>query len=85
MANARCGLLVASAALLVAGCATVERDEVAAPSNGGAVTVRVGTPLVVSLPPDPDAGYGWVLRSSTPNLRLIGGPDYTPQPRPPGQ
>ena len=77
-------LLLAPLALLVASCATVERDEVAAPPNGGAVSMRVGTPLVVSLPPDPAAGYGWVLRSTTPNLQFIGGPDYTPQPRPPG-
>lgn len=70
--------------LAVASCATLERDEVAAPANGGTVAVRVGSPLVVSLPADPDAGYGWVLRSATPNLQLVGGPDYTPQPRPPG-
>jgi predicted secreted protein len=70
--------------LAVASCATLERDEVAAPANGGTVAMRVGAPLVVSLPADPDAGYGWVLRSATPNLQLVGGPDYTPQPRPPG-
>jgi len=34
--------------------------------------------------PDPGTGYGWVVRSATPNLQLVGGPDYTPQPRPPG-
>lgn len=72
------------AALAVASCATIERDEVAAPANGGAVAVRVGRPLVISLPPDPDTGYGWVVRSTTPNVALIGGPDYTPQPKPPG-
>ena len=32
------------------------RPPTAAPSS-----MRVGTPLVVSLPPDPDTGYGWVL------------------------
>jgi inhibitor of cysteine peptidase len=67
---------------LLASCATIERDEVAAPAEGGTVAMRVGTPLVVSLPPDPDAGYGWVVRSATPNLQLVGGPDYTPQPKP---
>ena len=46
--------------------------------------MRTGAPLVVSLPPDPAAGYGWVLRSASPNLALIGGPDYTPEPLPPG-
>jgi inhibitor of cysteine peptidase len=70
------------AAVAVASCATLERDEVAAPADGGTVAMRVGTPLVVSLPPDPDAGYGWVVRSATPNLQLVGGPDYTPQPKP---
>jgi inhibitor of cysteine peptidase len=70
------------AAVAVASCATIERDEVAAPADGGTVAMRVGTPLVVSLPPDPDAGYGWVVRSTTPNLQLVGGPDYTPQPKP---
>src|SRR5215211_2873734 len=84
MPDARHALLFALVSLVVTACATVDRDEVAAPANGGAVSVRVGTPLVVSLPPDPDTGYGWVLRSATPNLQLVGGPDYTPQPRPPG-
>jgi predicted secreted protein len=77
-------LLLIPIAMMLASCATLERDEVAAPADGGAVAMRVGTPLVVSLPADPDAGYGWVVRSATPNLQLVGGPDYTPQPRPPG-
>lgn len=71
-------------ALAVAGCATLERDEVAAPMNGGAVTLRTGSALVVSLPPDPATGYGWVLKSGSPNLVLVGGTDYTPTPKPPG-
>src|SRR5258706_11417703 len=71
-------------ALVAAGCATIERDEVAAPSDGGAVAMRTGTPLIVSLPPDPSIGYGWVLQSSGPNMFVIGGPDYTPEPKPPG-
>lgn len=82
MTNPRLALMIVPFAL--ASCATLEREEVAAPPNGGNVVMRVGTPLVVSLAPDPDTGYGWVLRSATPNLQLIGGPDYTPQPRPPG-
>ena len=76
--------LVIPAAVALASCATIEREEVAAPPQGGSVTMRTGTPLVVSLPPDPDTGYGWVLRSSSPNLLLVGGPDYTPQPKPAG-
>jgi predicted secreted protein len=76
---------LAPAALLAAsGCATLQRDEVAAPVKGGSVVMRIGTPLIVSLPPDPEAGYGWVLTSSSENLYLIGGPDYTPDPKPPG-
>ena len=75
-------LLLIACSTTLASCATIERDEVAAPANGGAVAVRVGTPLVVSLAPDPDSGYGWVVRSTTPNLQLVGGPDYTPQPKP---
>jgi predicted secreted protein len=77
-------LTLIAVCLALASCVTLERDEVASPANGGAVAMRVGAPLVVSLPADPDAGYGWVLRSAPPNLRLVGGPDYTPQPRPPG-
>lgn len=80
----RTAALVSSCALVLASCSTLVRDEVAAPADGGAVTMRTGTPLVVSLPPDPDAGFGWVLRSASPNLALIGGPDYTPAPKPPG-
>ena len=70
--------------LALAACASVNRDEVAAPADGGAVAMRVGTALVVSLPPDPDSGSGWVLQSASPNLALVGGPDYTPSPKPPG-
>lgn len=82
MTNSRLVLLLVSFAL--ASCATLEREEVAAPSEGGSVSMRVGTPLVVSLPTDTVTGYGWVVRSATPNLQLVGGPDYTPQPKPPG-
>lgn len=77
-------VLVPLAALAAAGCATIERDEVAAPPDGGPVVMRVGTPLIVSLPPDPSVGYGWVLTSGSPNMYVIGGPDYTPTPKPPG-
>lgn len=77
-------VLMIPAAVALASCATIEREEVAAPPQGGSVTMRTGTPLIVSLPPDPDTGYGWVLRSSSPNILLVGGPDYTPQPKPAG-
>ena len=75
---------VALAAFAVAGCASLERDEVAAPDGGGNVAMRAGAPLVVSLAPDPATGYGWVLQSGSPNLALIGGPDFTPAPKAPG-
>lgn len=71
-------------ALALAACASINRDEVAAPADGGAVAMRDGTALVVSLPPDPATGYGWVLKSASPNLAYIGGPDYTPDPKPRG-
>jgi predicted secreted protein len=71
-------------AWLAMGCATLERDIVASPLDGGAVTLRKGNALVVSLAPDPAAGYGWVLKSADPSMRRIGGPDYTQDPKPPG-
>ena len=77
-------LLTIPICLALASCATLERDEVVAPADGGSVTMRVGAPLVISLAADPATGYGWVVKSSPPNLELVGGPDYTPQPRPPG-
>jgi inhibitor of cysteine peptidase len=80
----RRAILLIPLSLALASCATLEREEVAAPANGGTVAVQVGSAMVISLPPDPDTGYGWVVRSATPNLQLVGGPDYTPQPKPPG-
>ena len=71
-------------AVAVSSCSTLVRDEVAAPPSGGNVDMRTGTGLVVSLPPDPANGYGWQLRSASPNLALVGGPDYTPAPKPAG-
>jgi len=80
--------VVACAALGLAGvmssCVTLEREDVAAPAQGGAVSMRTNTALVVNLPPDPAGGDRWVLRSASPNLALIGGPDFTPAPKPPG-
>jgi len=79
-----CVATVLPIAMGMASCASIERDEVAAPMDGGTVVVRAGNPLVVSLPPDPSTGAGWVLQSNNANLALIGGPDYTPEPKPPG-
>ena len=68
--------------MLVAGCATLEREGVLAPP-GGAVIVRNGAPFVVSMSPEPAAGYGWVLKSTGPGLAFVGGPDVTVNPKPP--
>ncbi len=73
-----------SLALAVASCATLEREEVAAPAAGGTVTMRADAALVVNLPVEATPGAGWDLRSASPNLALIGGPDVTPAPKPPG-
>ena len=80
------GMLATALTFAVAsfGCATLERDGVLAPAEGGVVMLREGAPLVVSLAPDPATGYGWVVKSADPNLWEIGGPDVTQAPRPPG-
>lgn len=79
----RHGLILAGAVLVVGGCATLEREGIPAQEGGGAVTVRNGAPLVVSLSPDPSFGYGWVLKTAGPGLAVIGGPDVTTNPKPP--
>lgn len=71
-------------ALCVGGCATLQGTVVAAPPQGGAVAVKTGAPLVVSLPVDPETGYGWVLKAPDSNMSLTGGPDYMPTPKPAG-
>ncbi len=73
-----------AATLAVGGCSTLQGVTVAAPPQGGAVVVQAGAPLVVSLPADPAAGYGWVLKGTGPHLRATGGPDYMPSPKPAG-
>lgn len=79
----RRGLILAGVLLTVSGCATLVREGVMAPEGGGAVIVRNGAPLVVSLSPDPTVGYGWILKTTGPGLAVIGGPDVTTNPRPP--
>lgn len=69
---------------VLSSCVTLERENVAAPAQGGAVAMRTNSALVVNLPPDPAGGNTWVLRSASPNLALVGGPDFTPAPKPPG-
>jgi inhibitor of cysteine peptidase len=80
----RVAALAGLAAGVLAGCATLHRDNVVAPVDGGAVTLRSGAAFVVSLAPDPATGYGWVLKSADPGLWEIGGPDATQDPKPPG-
>lgn len=77
-------VIIASLALVVASCASLERDEVAAPATGGAVAMRAGTALVVNLPLDASGGSTWEVRAASPNLARIGGPDITPAPKPIG-
>ena len=68
----------------LSACATIEREDVAAPVDGGSVAMRARTGLVVSLPPAPTRDAVWVLRSTTPNLVQVGIPDVTPPAKPPG-
>jgi predicted secreted protein len=76
-------LILVGLLLAVGGCATLEREGALAQEGGGAVTVREGAPLVVSLSPDPSVGYGWILKSVGPGVAVIGGPDVTTNPKPP--
>ena len=73
------------AALTLTSCATLNREGVVAPLDGGSVVVRQGAPFVINLSADPTTGYGWML-SNDPGAAvwLIGGPDYTPDPLPAG-
>ena len=79
---------LALAAMAITGCAALQAaarsDDVLAPVEGGAVVMRNGAALVVSLSPDPAVGYGWVLKNVGPNLVAVGGPDYMQDPKPPG-
>ena len=73
------------AVLALASCATLNREGVAAPLDGGSVAVRQGAPLVINLSADPASGFGWVMTSKPGEaVWLIGGPDYTPEPIPAG-
>ncbi len=79
------GACAGSALLALASCATLNREGAVAPLDGGNVAVRQGAPLVVNLSVDPATGFGWVLTSKAGDkVWLIGGPDYTPEPIPPG-
>jgi inhibitor of cysteine peptidase len=76
---------IGMAALALASCATLNREGVVAPLDGGSVAVRQGAPLVINLSADPAPGFGWVLTSKQGDaVWLIGGPDYTPEPLPAG-
>ena len=74
-----------AAVAALASCATLNREGVVAPQDGGPVAVRQGAPLVVNLTAEPAAGYGWMLTTDQgKSAWLIGGPDYTPDPIPAG-
>ena len=76
---------VGLAVLALASCATLNREGVVAPQDGGSVAVRQGAPLVINLSADPATGFGWVLASKPGDaVGLVGGPDYTPDPIPAG-
>jgi len=82
LARAAC---IGMATLALASCATLNREGVVAPQDGGSVAVRQGAPMVINLSPDPASGFGWVLTSKSGDaVWLIGGPDYTPEPLPAG-
>jgi inhibitor of cysteine peptidase len=76
---------IGGALFALTSCATLNREGVVAPLDGGSVAVRQGAPMVVNLSADPATGFGWVM-TSTPGdtVWLIGGPDYTPEPIPAG-
>ena len=78
--------VVASAAVAaLTSCATLNREGVVAPQDGGPVAVQQGAPLVINLAAEPATGYGWMLTTDQgKSVWLIGGPDYTPDPIPPG-
>jgi inhibitor of cysteine peptidase len=86
--NAARPALLGAVVLATSACAvlepTLKSEGVLAPEGGGTVVMRTGAPLVVSLSPDPATGYGWVLRSTGPNLMAVGIPDYMQDPKPPG-
>ena len=90
MIDRRFGMLVrracvGSVLLALASCATLNREGAVAPLDGGSVAVRQGAPLVINLAADPATGFGWVLTSNPGDkVWLISGPDYTPEPIPPG-
>ena len=70
--------------LLLAGCATVPATKVLTrQDNGHAVTVPVGTTLVVQLPSNPTTGYAWTpVNVPAPVLKLIRS-SYAQTPAPP--
>ena len=73
------------AVFALASCATLNREGVVAPLDGGSVAVRQGAPLVINHSADPATGFGWVLTSKPGDkVWLVGGPDYTPDPIPAG-
>jgi inhibitor of cysteine peptidase len=77
---------VAISMLALGSCASLNREgAVAPPLEGGSVVVIQGAPLVINLSANPATGYGWELTSKPGDaVWLIGGPDFTPEPKPAG-
>ena len=71
--------------LALGSCASLNREGSVAPLEGGNVVVSQGAPLVINLSPNPATGYGWEMTSKPGDaVWLIGGPDFTPEPKPAG-
>jgi inhibitor of cysteine peptidase len=71
--------------MALGSCASLNREGAVAPLEGGSVVVIQGAPLVINLSPNPTTGYGWELTSRPGDaVWLIGGPDFTPEPKPAG-
>ena len=82
---AAAAVMLPAALLALGSCATLNREGVVAPLDGGSVAVRQGAPLVINLSANPASGFGWVLTSKPGEaVWLIGGPDLTPEPIPAG-
>jgi inhibitor of cysteine peptidase len=83
MTHVRITLVAIAAAVALAGCGSLERQSpkiVTAGQDGGAVALRKGDTLVVTLDANITTGYRWETTGGTGTvLTLIGTPDYLPE------
>ena len=81
-------MMALGAATLLAACSTLQPmtpKVVNATSDGGAVSLKKGDTLVVTLDANLTTGYRWETTAGTgPVLWLLGTPDYLPQTVAPG-